>query len=400
MASPAPIPANELDRLLALSEYNLDYTNLNDGFKELAKLAAKIAGVEMSHINLLDAYTQWTISYYGLYGDQTPREEGVCHYTLMVQDQFEVKDLSNDDRFKEKGFVTETPHLKYYFGVPLKQDAVNLGALCVLDTKTRELSPEKQEMLKIIAEEIVNRLKTYKYIETLRNTINEANKKQMKVAHDIRGPIGGIIVLTDIINQQGKENKLDELLEFINMIHKSGKSLLELADEILETDSKEKAKLKSNEMTLNSFKERLEQLYTPQAKSKSILFTVQVNSKVGDIAFPQSRLMQIAGNLISNAIKFTSPGGTVAVTLDLEMSNKKKILKLTVKDTGDGMDTARVQNLLGDDKTSTTGTAGEKGYGFGLELVKHLIKGLNGSFNINSQPGQGSTFEVVVQYNT
>lgn len=393
-----PIPANEMDRLIALSDFNIDYTGLNDNFKELSKLAAKIAGMDMSHINLLDAYTQWTISYHGLYGDQTPREEGVCHYTLMVDDQFEVKDLSEDERFNHKPFVLEHPKLRYYFGVPLKYENVNLGALCVLDTKARELSPEKVEMLKIIAEEIVNRLKIYKYIETLRSNITEVNDQKKKVAHDIRGPIGGIIGLADMISQQGNDNNLDEVLEFIGLIHKSGRSVLDLADEILNNDAKEKTKLKGNELTLQVFKDRLEKLYTPQALSKNIGFQVLVNKEVETITFPQNKLMQIAGNLVSNAIKFTPKDGLVQVSLDLEVDNDKKVLKIAVKDTGEGLDAARIQALLGDNTTSTQGTGGEKGYGFGLELVKHLIKNLQGTFNIESAPGQGATFLVSLPY--
>lgn len=67
--------------------------------------------------------------------------------------------------------------------------------------------PEKEELLRIIADEIVNRLKAYKAIEGLRNRVKEVQATQNKVVHDIRGPLGGIIGLTEIISEQGKENK-------------------------------------------------------------------------------------------------------------------------------------------------------------------------------------------------
>ncbi|WP_449437612.1 hypothetical protein [Pedobacter steynii] len=71
--------------------------------------------------------------------------------------------------------------------MPLKnQQGLNIGALCVLDTKLKTLNPEKIELLKIIAAEIVNRLKTYKAMDVLRNQIKQANESKKKVAHDIR----------------------------------------------------------------------------------------------------------------------------------------------------------------------------------------------------------------------
>jgi hypothetical protein len=56
-----PIPKNEMERLIGLSEFDLDYSNLEDNFKDLTKLAAKVAGTNISLINLLDSFTQWTI---------------------------------------------------------------------------------------------------------------------------------------------------------------------------------------------------------------------------------------------------------------------------------------------------------------------------------------------------
>ena len=391
-----PIPENEMERIINLSDFNIDYSNFENNFKDLAKLAAKVAGTHISLVNLIDSYTQWTVSQHGLEIEQMPREDSVCQYTIVTPDHFEVTDLTKDERFKDKFYVTGDPFLRYYYGVPLRSDGHNIGALCVLDRDEKSLTPEKVELLKIIAEEIVNRLKTLKYIESLRNTVSETKHTQNKVVHDIRGPIGGIMGLAQIIAEQGKENDLDEVLEFINLIYKSGKTILELADEILSADKKRNTSLKSHEMTLVTFKEKLEKLYMPQARSKNILFVVTTNRENEEIAFPQNKLLQIAGNLISNAIKFTPKFGDVVVNLDLSIADDTRQLKITIKDTGVGLDQAGIDAILSSSATSTTGTGGETGYGFGLELVKHLIKGMNGTFNITSEPGAGATFEVVL----
>jgi signal transduction histidine kinase len=388
----APIPKNEIDRVLNLSDFDIDYSDHQDTFKDLAKLAAKVAGTDISLVNLLDSYTQWTISHHGLEIDQMPREESVCQHTIMGDDGFEVIDLATDDRFKDKFYVTDDPNLRYYYGVPLQTNGVNLGALCVLDNKAKNITPEKEELLKIIADEIVNRLKGLKAMTALKAELNTANEDKKKVAHDIRGPLGGIIGLAQIISEQGHENQLDEVLEFINMIHKSGRSILDLADEIL--SGSELQPLKSDEFNLLLFKDKLEKLYQPQARNKKIKFQVNVSPEKGLIPFSKNKLLQIVGNVISNAIKFTPTAG--AVMVDMDVDETVSMLKIVITDTGIGLTKESINKILNGNVLSTSGTVGELGYGFGLSLVKHLTESLRGKLAITSKPGQGARFELTL----
>ena len=389
-----PIPKNEMERLIGLSEFDLDYSNLEDNFKDLTKLAAKVAGTDISLINLLDSYTQWTISSHGLEITQMPRDESVCQYTIMNDGGFEVQDLSKDERFKDRFYVQDDPKLRYYFGLPLTtNDGINIGALCVLDNTAKTINPEKIELLKIISDEIVNRLTALRIIESLKSKLTEATQIQKKVAHDIRGPIGGIIGLAQIIKDQGDDNKLDEVLEFINLIQKSGSSLLELADEILSTDIKV-LKGNSDDFNLLIFKDKLEKLYTPQAKTKNINFQVQLNTSVEKILFSKNKLLQITGNLISNAMKFTPQNGSITVALDIIKNVDENKLHIVVKDSGIGLNQQSIEAILSGTAKSTDGTQGENGFGFGLALVKHLVDSLNGQMNIHSAVGEGATFEI------
>ncbi|BFG70953.1 GAF domain-containing sensor histidine kinase [Sediminibacterium sp. KACHI17] len=394
---PAPLPEKEMQRVIELSEFDLDYSSLQENFKDLAKLAAKVAGTNISLVNMIDSFTQWTVSNFGLEIEQMPREDSVCQYTIVSDQFFEVKDLSADDRFKDKFYVKDDPNLRYYFGVPLQtSDGLPLGALCVLDTIGKEVSPEKVEMLKIIADEIVNRLMVIRVINGLKNRVKEAKETQKKIAHDIRGPLSGIVGLAQLISEQGNDNKLEDVLQLVSMIQKGGHSLLELADEILSAEKKidnPSHEAGANEYNLLSFKEKIEKLFAPQAANKNITFRVVTDSKTEDIPFSKNKLLQITGNLISNAIKFTPLNGQVTVQLSIVISRTKK-LSIKVTDTGSGMDQDTIHQILYGEQESTEGTSGEKGYGFGLMLVKHLIIKLNGSLNIESEPNKGTTFSI------
>lgn len=395
-----PVPSNEMERIINLADFNLDFSNLEDNFKDLTKLAAKIAGTPISLINLIDSYTQWTVANHGLNLTQMPRQESVCQYTIMGNDSFEINDLAEDQRFKNKFYVKDVPNLRYYLGIPLVSDeGYNIGALCVLDTKLNEdvpekkITPEKIELLKMIADQIVQRLKTLNSIKSLQEQLHKANDVKKRVVHDIRGPIGGIIGLAKIINDQGKSNNLEEVLEFITLIHKSGSSLLELADEILSSESKEKQTL-DNEFNLALFKEKLEKLYGPQAKNKNITFKVNLSVENERKPLLKDKLLQIVGNLISNAIKFTPQNGLVEVDMELISDSQQNVLDLIVKDSGVGLSAVAIDTILNGAATSTDGTNGEQGYGFGLALVKHLVDKLNGSLSITSNPMEGAIFKI------
>lgn len=395
-----PVPSNEFSRVLDLSELDLDYSDLNDKFQDLTQLAARVAGTEVSLLNLIDTFTQWTVSSHGFTLDQMPREDSVCQYTIMEPEQFEVKDLSRDDRFKDKFYVKDQPNLKFYFGIPLINKKGNsIGALCVLDKEQQTLSPEKVELLKIIASEIVNRLMMLDMIRSLSRELHEAKEVKKRVAHDIRGPIGGIIGLAQLISERGDKNQLKEVLQFISLIHKSGTSLLDLADEILSSELKPtvtKPELSEHELNLQLFKVKLEKLYHPQALNKNIDFTVRINPENAVIPFPKNKLLQITGNLISNAVKFTPENGKITVEMDLMITDAASTLHIKVSDSGVGLDQKSIDNILNGESSSTSGTTGEKGYGFGLPLVKHLVHGLHGAMDIQSEENKGTAFSIKV----
>ncbi len=404
--SNAPVPANEMERLLGLSELDIDYSDHQITFQDLAKLAAKVTGTRISLVNLIDSLTQWTISNYGLDIEQMLREDSVCQYTITESDHFEVGDLSSDERFKDKFYVTGEPKVKYYYGVPLKtSDGLQIGALCVLDQERKTLEPEKIELLKIIADEIVARLKTHKVLENLKSRLLEARQTQKKVAHDIRGPLGGIVGLAQIIRDQGEHNRMDEVLEFINLIHKSGNSILDLAEEILDSHKEKTAAPETPKpsngqgFTLMIFKDKLEKLYGPQAKHKNIRFQVHTSPLTENINFSKNKLLQITGNLISNSMKFTPSGGEVVVDLRLLIDQAKPALHISVGDTGVGITTENIQSILTGTASSTDGTGGEQGFGFGLALVKHLVDSLGGQISITSEPGIGTNFEINLPQN-
>ena len=136
------------------------------------------------------------------------------------------------------------------------------------------------------------------------------------------------------------------------------------------------------------------ELYIPQATYKGINLKVDINEQTKHVDFERYKVLQIIGNLISNAIKFTPSNGTIQVSLDMVVNAHQNCLDFTVTDSGIGIEQHRLDQLLSGKAGSTVGTGEEKGYGFGLPLVKHLVDKLGGSLSIHSMMGQGTTFKV------
>ena len=398
MNSAPQITQNELDRLAALSEYDLDYDTLQNSLKDLTLLAAKITGTEISLVNLLDAYNQWTVAQHGSSFENIDRNDSVCQYTIRESEELEIKDLSADLRFNNLSFVTGNG-LNYYYGVPLKTlEGYHLGALCVLDNQTKALSPTQKNMLQLIGKEIVNRLDTIKQIELLKNKNRQLYNAKKIAAHDIRNPIAGIIGLAQMICDHGPDNNMDEVLECVTLIKKSGNSVLELAADILNEDANlsEAAVAGASLINLLELKEKILNLFTPRIRDKKIVFSINLSQATASIPFPKDKLQQIIGNLVSNAIKFTPAGGKVTLGLALTPTEQHHVLLITVSDTGVGMEKELVEPILNGSSQSTEGTGGEIGYGLGLWLVKELVSSYRGKLMLSSQKDIGTTFEVSI----
>lgn len=219
----APQPDNEFERLIELSELDLDYSNLEDHLEDLTTLAARIIGSKVSLVNLIDNYTQWSVADYGIDLQQMPREDSVCQYTILEHDDLEVKDLSKDQRFKAKKYVKNDPSLKYYYRIPLKTpNGINIGALCVMDSEEKNISPEDKELLHLIANQLVRRLEALKSINDLQNRVEELSQTHRKVSHDIRNPISGIIGIAQLMKDDIKNEQISEVLEYVEMIEQGG----------------------------------------------------------------------------------------------------------------------------------------------------------------------------------
>lgn len=146
------IPANEAERQKSLDQLNLLDTAIEERFERVTRLAARLLDVPIAAITLIDRNRQWIKSAHGFDTAETSREVSFCGHTILGDGPFLVQDATLDERFHDNPAVTDDLGLRFYAGIPVKSpEGMNIGALCVIDKKPRELTPNQLEDLKDLA---------------------------------------------------------------------------------------------------------------------------------------------------------------------------------------------------------------------------------------------------------
>lgn len=378
----------------ALEAYNLIGEESKHELDNITELAAAICNTPVAKINLLNDNSQLTISDFG--SDKVsraiPRNMSICQHTIQQQSILEVPDLSKDPRFKDKHYVNQEPHYKYYLGAPLiNLEGQTIGALCVLDYSERNISDNKKRDLQILADQVMTSLELRKQNQRLIE-LNEQKNNLMKVlSHDLRSPLSGIIGMSDLLKEL-VANDNEEALEMASLVNQSAKQLNQLIDDILNYTIIESQgfSLHLTDTDVSSIVEKMKRLYMPSAKLKNIdlVFETDVDR---NIQLDDEKFEQIFGNLLSNAIKFTKKDGEINGRVFIEDDN----LVLRVRDTGVGMKEEVVKNLFNKNSSKgQKGTSGEKSTGLGLSIIKHFTDLHNGTIDVESTLGEGTTFTI------
>ncbi|SFT35841.1 Signal transduction histidine kinase [Algoriphagus locisalis] len=395
------INSTDSERMHLLAQLDLDYSAIQTTFSNITELAAKISGCRISLLNFIDQNTQWSVASYGMDIHQTSRQDTICKFTLEGEKyDFEVLDLSDHSHFNNLQFIRSNPELKYYYGIPFYFDKrVALGTLCVMDNVSKPLSDEKKNLLKLVVKEIEERLLLLFNVSDLEEQLTQVERKKTKLAHDIRGPLGGIISLSEVVKSEGLKNSPEEMLEYFDAIHHSSSTMIELATDILTKNIKNGSTSKDKRLfDLYTLKEKVNQLYAPAALAKSIEFEVEVNDLNSEKKFPKTKLLQILGNLVSNSIKFTPAFGRIKVNLAITAKEHANLLRISIEDSGIGMDTMQIASIGRGESSSNLGTGSEHGFGLGLNFVRELIDQLNGEFHIDSDLGVGTTIKISIPF--
>lgn len=240
-------------------------------------------------------------------------------------------------------------------------------------------------------------------IETMEQATTASNAKNeffSGMSHDLRTPINGIMGMTSIAATHIDDQR--RVLDCLNKINQSSAQLLSIVNEVLDMAQIESGRIETAKQPFN-IAELLQDVLNinyPSINEKNHTVKVHIHmleheKVIGDAA----HLTRIATNLISNAIKYTPPGGSILLALKEKapMIKKHGCYELTVQDNGMGMSADFQKKLFQPFEREDDVRIGKiQGTGLGMSIVKRLVESMMGSIEVESQKGVGTTMRITV----
>lgn len=276
------------------------------------------------------------------------------------------------------------------------------GTLVNVEISTIGIMIKDQFFLYAAARDITVRKKNELILKEIRKKLEDSNTTKDKffsiIAHDLKGPIGNINSILEIVTSKETQISEDENEKFMTMLKISSKNVMSLLGNLLTWSRSQRGDIEYNpkKYTLSEIVNSNVELFSAIAANKNILLKSSIDYKVSAY-FDFEMMNTVFRNLISNAIKYTKENGEV----NISAVETNDFTEVAVRDNGIGMSETIRDSLFRLDvkQPSMQGTKGERGSRLGLILCKEFIDKHRGSITVKSEPNQGSEFLVRLYWN-
>ncbi|MBI3886945.1 MAG: PAS domain S-box protein [Opitutae bacterium] len=230
-------------------------------------------------------------------------------------------------------------------------------------------------------------------------SLEQANRLKSEflanMSHELRTPLNGIIGFSEFIIDGKAGPVVPRQHEYLTDILNSGRHLLQLINDVLDLSKIEAGKMElfPEEFAVATSIAEVCSVVSPLAKKKSITVTQQVSPGTGRVTLDQQKFKQTLYNLLSNAVKFTADQGRVDVMAEAGAGE----LRVRVRDNGVGIRPEDISKLFVEFQQLDSSLARrEQGTGLGLALTRKIVELQRGTVTVESEPGRGSTFTVIL----
>ena len=223
------------------------------------------------------------------------------------------------------------------------------------------------------------------------------------MSHDIRTPMNAILGYAQLMVNELKGKNLPEISEYLKKLQQSGNLLLSIINNVLDMAQIESGRMEIDENygRIEDIRQTLFEIFEDEAKKKNLVLQYTINVEHENILTDTTKVKEIFVNILSNAIKYTSSGGSVKVSVDELPCDEDgyMMVRTRVSDTGIGMSQEYLTNIF-EAFTREQNTTKSKiaGTGLGMSIVKKYVDLLGGTINVESELGKGSTFTVTLKH--
>ncbi|WP_318641596.1 sensor histidine kinase [Flavobacterium ardleyense] len=394
MQSPE-LPANEQQRLLAVSEYCLLDTLPEIDYDNITKLVSTICNVPITLITLLDQNRNFFKSNRGIPFRESPRDISFCGHAILSDEPiFIIEDARIDNRFKSNPLVLDMGAV-FYAGVNLiNPEGYALGTLCVFDYEPRILTETQKDALLILGKQVVNLMELRRQnlkLEVAQEQLKQHNRELQKfashISHDLKSPLANIISLTNFLKDDLAGAITASAEEYLGYIEESALILKDYIDGILKHYQADELLNYQNEtLKLSDLCSEIQKLLL----SKNDILLCKNDTEIVNIN--RAAITQILLNLVDNALKYnTAPQRRVSI----EYVDDAEYHKFVVVDNGIGIKEDQQEKIFQLFATIPHENI-KPSTGIGLNTVKTLVTKLQGSISVKSEMGRGSAFTVTM----
>ena len=266
-----------------------------------------------------------------------------------------------------------------------------------IESRDKQLIEERQKA-EDKAEEAINANK--KFTEEMIHRIEAEDASRLKseflanMSHEIRTPMNAILGFCELLTKEVEGSKA---ANYLNAINSSGKSLLNLINDILDLSKVEagKMELEYSAIDLTRLFKEFEVVFLQKVQQKGIKLEIKTEGLPPAVHADETRLRQVLFNLLGNAIKFTENGSVTVTAMGKIDEDDNLDLTFSVEDTGIGISKNRLEQIFDPFVQATLKTSTKYGgTGLGLSICKRLVELMGGTIQVNSEVDKGSKFTV------
>ncbi|WP_417463279.1 ATP-binding protein [Kordiimonas sp.] len=227
----------------------------------------------------------------------------------------------------------------------------------------------------------------------LRYEVDVKNRFFSIIAHDLKDPFASLLSMAQTMVTMADSVSKDRLVEFAGLVKVSGDEVFALLENLLNWArlQLDGPVFRPKSLALGGQVRDCVNVLRPVAMAKDIILTNDVGTAT--VYADQDMVLTVLRNLISNALKFTPPGGTIGISA----CHQDGFVRVTVRDSGVGLSEDQQAHLFAlDARNSTQGTQGERGTGLGLPLCKEMVEHNGGQLWVDSSPGEGTAFHFTL----
>ncbi|GAB3530070.1 hypothetical protein GCM10027443_10200 [Pontibacter brevis] len=238
-----------------------------------------------------------------------------------------------------------------------------------------------------VAEDVT---KQSQYIDYLREFSRRKNSALEIIAHDLRGPLSIVKSVSNLLESEHQEKKYDEISTYTNIIAEAYENCLSIITDVLRDEHLQSPTIYVNIQRFDLVEAVQKLLYSYQvANGIEHTFELVAGEEKIMVELDEVKLMQVLNNLLSNSIKFTSPGGRIQI----ELRKENKRLLVIHSDNGIGIPKELQPHIFERYSRATRkGLRGEPTTGVGLAIVRELVEVQGGKIWVESEENQGAAF--------